>query len=301
MQRAARQLVHDNELRLEAYRLSGFAKPFPPHFHAHYSIGLLEAGMRTLDIDGARVLLEPGDIMVCAPNAAHSCAQESDELLDYRGLSIERDDVQAALLQNDAESPARPGAHGGQSPCLRSGVVRDEPSRRAYRALHDAVMQRDEQRVRKAALARLLALVGSNLQPFPTADSACEQSRIVKDCRRYLEGHLAEKTTIADLCRIAGASESTLSRAFIREEGITPYRYLESMRIEAARQLLKRGETPANTALACGFSDQSHFTNRFASLTGLTPASYRLIYRQPAREAQETSRSQRVEGRGDAR
>lgn len=51
-------------------------------------------------------------------------------------------------------------------------------------------------------------------------------------------------------------------------------------RVDRARHLLERGLSPAETALAAGFSDQSHFTNYFTAYTGLTPGAYRALFRE---------------------
>ena len=38
--------------------------------------------------------------------------------------------------------------------------------------------------------------------------------------------------------------EETLLRAFIKEKGVTPYRYLETVRINEAKRLLSEGVPP---------------------------------------------------------
>ena len=78
----------------------------------------------------------------------------------------------------------------------------------------------------------------------------------------------------------AGLGKSALVRAFAREKGVTPYRYLLAVRVDRARQMLEQGRSPAETALAAGFSDQSHFTNCFTAITGLTPGAYRALFRE---------------------
>jgi AraC-like DNA-binding protein len=45
-------------------------------------------------------------------------------------------------------------------------------------------------------------------------------------------------------------------------------------RIEHARSLLQKGRTIADTALACGFFDQSHFHHHFKAMTTVTPKQY---------------------------
>lgn len=75
-----------------------------------------------------------------------------------------------------------------------------------------------------------------------------------------------------ELCRFAGTSKSTLLRAFARAKGVTPYRYLKTVRVNEARELLRKGVPPADAACLTGFSDQSHLTNCFRSFIGFSPA-----------------------------
>jgi transcriptional regulator GlxA family with amidase domain len=48
------------------------------------------------------------------------------------------------------------------------------------------------------------------------------------------------------------------------------------LRIEQAQRLLAQRDVPlAQVALACGFANQSHFTQAFKRQLGLTPRAYR--------------------------
>ena len=76
-------------------------------------------------------------------------------------------------------------------------------------------------------------------------------------------------------------------RAFAREKGVTPYNYLESLRIGEAKKLLEQGVPPAEAALRTGFSDQSHFTNYFSRFIGLSPGAYREIFTEKERTTHE--------------
>ncbi|MNP72972.1 putative response regulatory protein [compost metagenome] len=74
-------------------------------------------------------------------------------------------------------------------------------------------------------------------------------------------------------------------RSFTRSMGITPYCYLQAVRIGRAKQLLEQGLSPADTAQQTGFGDQSHFTHTFKKLIGLTPGQYARIFScGPARQ-----------------
>jgi AraC-like DNA-binding protein len=43
------------------------------------------------------------------------------------------------------------------------------------------------------------------------------------------------------------------------------------VRVERARSALARGRSIAETALECGFADQSHLTRRFKRVLGFSP------------------------------
>ena len=94
-----------------------------------------------------------------------------------------------------------------------------------------------------------------------------------------MEQHYNQRIHLDQLCLCAGLSKSTLLRAFARSKGITPYSYLENIRIGKAKELLEQGVSPAQAALQTGFSDQSHFTSYFNRFIGLTPGIYRDIFK----------------------
>lgn len=78
---------------------------------------------------------------------------------------------------------------------------------------------------------------------------------------------------------------AALRRAFLRAKGVTPYRYLQAIRIGRAKALLEQGVSPADAALESGFADQSHFSTFFQRYIGLSPAAYQ---RSAGRTPEET-------------
>lgn len=80
------------------------------------------------------------------------------------------------------------------------------------------------------------------------------------------------------ICHLEGLSKSTLLRAFTKSKGVTPYSYLQNIRIGEAKKLLEQGLPPVEAALQTEFSDQSHFTNYFNRYIGLAPGVYREIF-----------------------
>lgn len=104
-------------------------------------------------------------------------------------------------------------------------------------------------------------------------DSARSRLRHV---RRRIDTDFEHPWTGLELARQAGVSREQLIRAFRREYGITPHRYLVARRLEAARTLIERGE--ANVTEACfevGFSSLGAFSTAFRRHHGMPPSATR--------------------------
>ncbi|MEU6577530.1 AraC family transcriptional regulator [Streptomyces sp. NPDC046805] len=64
--------------------------------------------------------------------------------------------------------------------------------------------------------------------------------------------------------------------------GLPPHKLHLRLRLEMARELLRRGSAIAEAAYATGFHDPSHLTRVFTSAYGVTPAVYRTTFRGAA-------------------
>ncbi len=57
---------------------------------------------------------------------------------------------------------------------------------------------------------------------------------------------------------------------------MSPKQYLRLLRVDSARQVLRRGEDKTTTTIGAnlGFYDQSHFIREFQAVVGMTPYAY---------------------------
>jgi AraC family transcriptional regulator len=94
--------------------------------------------------------------------------------------------------------------------------------------------------------------------------------------KEYISANLSGDVPLADIARECGLSASQFGKAFRKSVGMPPHRWMVQQRIALAKSLLRQGTMSlAEVALACGFSDQSHFTQSFATWTGLSPGVWR--------------------------
>jgi AraC family transcriptional regulator len=95
--------------------------------------------------------------------------------------------------------------------------------------------------------------------------------------REMLHDESASRLTLAELARSAGRHPVQVCRQFHRRFRCTIGEYVRRLRVGRAQALLTSSELGlAEIALACGFSDQSHFTKAFRRLTGMPPRLYRV-------------------------
>jgi hypothetical protein len=268
MRKEVRTVVYDDDLRIEAYRFEGIVQPFPNHFHEYYVIGFVEDGERCLSCKNREYTISRGNVVLFNPGDNHSCVQSDDGTLDYRGLNISKE-VMLNLAEEVTGKRELPG--------FSKNVIYDEEVTCYLRPLHEMVMNGSVEFEKEEDLLLLLSLLIQKYgQPFENCIPEC-RDEIERACA-FINQHFTEHIYLDQLCRHVGLSKSTLLRAFTKSKGVTPYRYLENIRIGAAKKLLEQGVAPIDAALQTGFSDQSHFTNYFNRFIGLAPGIYRDIF-----------------------
>ncbi|SHH20989.1 helix-turn-helix domain-containing protein [Ferrimonas marina] len=91
----------------------------------------------------------------------------------------------------------------------------------------------------------------------------------------FLQQHYADKITVEQMAQQAAFSTYHFARAFKRVMGLSPYLYLQQLRIEQAKQkLLTQSDSLLVIAQACGFANQAHFSRVFKQLTGESPSRW---------------------------
>lgn len=92
--------------------------------------------------------------------------------------------------------------------------------------------------------------------------------RIIQKSIAYMEQHLEEQLTLADIASYAGFSPYHFHRLFRREVGMNIADYLRKRRLCYAAQLLLHTEAAIiDISLHCHFESQESFTRAFKNCT----------------------------------
>jgi AraC-like DNA-binding protein len=119
---------------------------------------------------------------------------------------------------------------------------------------------------------------------FDRATPMQSRSTVVARAVATIEACLFEPLGVAELASRAGASESTLLRAFRRELGCTPAEYWRSRKLDEALVLLRAGGmSVAEVGASVGYENPTAFGYAFKGRFGRPPSAF--LPRRPVRRA----------------
>lgn len=107
-------------------------------------------------------------------------------------------------------------------------------------------------------------------EEFDPPGPSIEVGRVID----FIEEHAVESISLDILAGEAHLSKYHLIQKFRCETGLTPWSYVQKYRIQQAKELLQKGESPTEVALKTGFFDQSHLTRVFKKEEGITPGAF---------------------------
>lgn len=271
MKKEVRTVCFDESLEIEAVRFEGISQPFPNHFHDYYVIGLVLRGTREMLCKSRSQIISGGDVLLLEPADSHGCADVGEGAFDYISLNISESVMRrlAEEITGEAEPPR-----------FSENVIKSRETALLIEKLHGLIFGENAELEKEETLLQLISIIiESSGMPFlrTVAPPSKERAEVARVCE-FIDAHYAERLRLDELCRVAHMSKSTLLRSFVKVLGITPYRYLQSVRINRAKELLEHGEQPVNAAMLTGFADQSHFSNTFHTFLGISPAAYGKIF-----------------------
>lgn len=111
---------------------------------------------------------------------------------------------------------------------------------------------------------------------IPTDKLVQNQNKaLVETASSYLNNNLFSKVTISELCEHLGCSKTTLSVAFKAYTGMSVIQYLNYLKIEKAKELIRlKSLNLTQISEVLNFCNISYFSNSFQQYTGMHPSQY---------------------------
>ena len=105
---------------------------------------------------------------------------------------------------------------------------------------------------------------------------------VVLKCQTWLAKNYESADVVTEAARVSGLPKRTFDRRFKAATGYSPLAYVQSLRIEEAKQMLETDSAPVDAiGREVGYEDASSFSRLFRRLTGISPGDYRRRFRIP--------------------
>lgn len=241
-------------------------KTFVRHTHEQFVIAAIADGVEVFRHRGADQYAGAGALALVNPDTVHTGRAAVPEGWRY-GAVYPSPEVVAEIA---AETTVIRGTPGFVRPVL------DDPY--AVRLVHEVLRAAEAgnglaaDTLLRVAVTRLLRLNGGAL---PRREIRTAGAGAAARARAALEERMGEPPTLERLARELGTGPFALLRAFRTAYGMPPHAWLTDARVRRARQLLDAGSTPAEAAVAVGFTDQPHLNRHFTRIVGVPPGAYR--------------------------
>jgi transcriptional regulator GlxA family with amidase domain len=163
---------------------------------------------------------------------------------------------------------------------IRDGDVWTSAGVTAGMDLALALVEDDHDREAALTIARHLVLFlrrpGNQSQFSATLAAQQPQREPLREVQRRVVEDVAGEHTVEAMAAHAQMSARHFARAFRAETGVTPGRYVERVRLEAARRRLEDTAEPvASVAAGCGFGTAETMRRVFVRALEVGPAEYR--------------------------
>ncbi|WP_299919550.1 AraC family transcriptional regulator [uncultured Roseobacter sp.] len=242
---------------------------FSRHSHSEYVIGIIESGKHDVWCRGSWWQAGRNAIATLSPDEPHFGRAGSELGWSQTMFYIPEESVRDIFDADDKN--------------VRSGIAFDSPFHECSLIYSKLCLLRDilgrnrdplcAEELFQDILKTVFAAFGSL-----TTTEARSVSGADNRIREYLHDNHAQRISLDQLCNLSCSSKQMVIANFKRRFGMTPFQYLQNVRVMKARDLLRSGCGLAEVSAATGFSDQSHLSRNFKAVLGVTPGQYSVVF-----------------------
>lgn len=231
---------------------------YPMHSHDAWTVLVVDAGAVRYDLERRAHGTADAHVTLLPPDLPHDGAAATPAGFRKRVLYLERD---VLGVERIGAAVDRPGLH-------------DQALGRGLDRLHRALVAGGDPLEASSRRAFIVERLIRHLAPSRSADVSSADPVLARRLRDQLDARVADGIRLDDAAAGLGVTATHLIRAFSREFGIPPHRYLVSRRVDVARRALLNGVAVADAAVAAGFYDQAHLARHFRRVLGVAPSAF---------------------------
>lgn len=248
------------------------------HGHDYYQLIYCQHGKGSITIGDQVFAVTPGKAYFIRPSVLHNISPEEGMRIAEVKFDIDSDELAKAILELpeeidiDDHVSLRLSMKEVVREGLSSALFSHESTNAALSLLLIRLLREHNVKAEDMGLQSYFfnRAPGKDSEPSGSADTDFLK---VLD---YIERHLSEEITLDDLARIVHFEKTYLITKFKEIWGLSPMKYVNTMRIERAKTLLRRSEkSVTEVAYETGFGSIHYFSRYFKESVGITPNEYR--------------------------
>ncbi|MFC5529760.1 helix-turn-helix domain-containing protein [Cohnella yongneupensis] len=235
---------------------------FGPRIQQDVQLVMLYTGEMNVDIDGRRVSVTPGHVLLLKPGHEETFAFSRTEQTWHRWIAVHLTGLSAETIQRLYALPE---------------VL---PLTEEMNRLLDLLLVLQRQSPADDDAVRSLGLAAIHLYPIESQRALLQMEKhpAVYNALKWIDAHYADDITLKSLSSHAGLSPEHLLRLFKSQVRTTPIQYLWKVRIDRAIDLLtSTGLTVTEVAGRCGFKTSHHLARLIKQVTGRTASEIRRL------------------------
>ncbi len=239
---------------------------FSKHWHDEFAIGLIEEGTEGLDLNGAKLNITKNNIVAINPGEVHTGFSASNNGWKYRMFYFDSNLIQSILSEYSIQNDTLLTNPNITNPYLFQNLLN----------LHHSLESEHFNLTRDSLLINTITELFEQYgnRKFNTKKHS-KDFLINKQIKEYLFDNFSQNISLEELSNLTNMNKYQLIRNFKKEYSLTPHQFLNYIKINKSKDFLCKGYSIIDTALECGFFDQSHLSRYFKKYTGVSPNIYK--------------------------
>lgn len=237
------------------------------HYHNGTEIHIIEKGYQIYDIDGKRISVSEGQLLLISPLTKHVVLEEAPSTAKYAIIFNLKENGTLGALTSEMSSyyvVRTPKSVTEGIRYIKGEIVRKSPlyhtvtAGRAWECIlgiYRAVGIRDTEN---------------------NGESDFEESHSFTIAKQYIEDNICQRISVPELASYCYISEKQLGRIFKTESGLTVMEYVRRKRCERIEKMLADPTLSLHSiSEIMNFNNEYHFNSFFKKYAGMSPGAYR--------------------------
>ena len=261
-----------------AYRKENVSNPVGPHTHNAAEIYFTLTDLPDVLLNDTVSSVPSGTIIIIPSFCIHQLYHETGVTYERYILSINEEWINSLFCRNSSDYSY---LFANSTPVL---LLPDKEQKKELIRRFNELLNLQNRTSPEAIISflRLFEIicraVSSNSAPNPDTLPVSSSQSKVNQIIAYLQEHIQDNITIADLSDHFHLNPDYLARLFKSHMHISLGKYIILLKISAAEAMLREGKSVTEAQETLGYSSYAYFFKTFQKITGISPSRYRSLY-----------------------